>query len=145
MLDRRMMTATVSLALMTGLAAGGAGAGRESARARNDAARTTAASFRRAGATGFKFDFGPGVVRKGYTRVLATTVYTKEQGYGFEPGSSVRCVDCGGEDALRADFCTGDRPFYFSVALPECNYDVTITFGDRRPKRSRPSRRSCAD
>ena len=123
MLHRRMMTATVSLTLMMGLAAGRTEAGRDSPRAQIDVARTTATSF--------KFDFGPGAVKKGYTQVLATTVYTKEQGYGFEPGSSVRCVDRGGNDALRADFCTSDRPFYFSVALPEGNYDVTITFGDR--------------
>ena len=28
-------------------------------------------------------------------------------------------------------FCTSDKPFLFSVALPEGNYDVTLTLGDR--------------
>jgi len=33
---------------------------------------------------------------------------------------------------LRADLCTSDKPFYFSVALPEGNYNVTVTFGDAK-------------
>lgn len=82
------------------------------------------------GAVKLKFDFGPGKVRRGYTQVLATSVYTKEQGYGFEPGADVTCFDRGGDD-LRGDLCTSDKPFFFSVALPEGNYSVTVTFGDR--------------
>src|ERR1051325_9143622 len=79
-----------------------------------------------------KFDFGPGKVKDGYKQVLPATLYTKELGYGFEPGAQVECVDRGGGgDRLRGDFCTSDKPFYFSVALPEGNYDVTVTFGDR--------------
>jgi lysophospholipase L1-like esterase len=30
---------------------------------------------------------------------------------------------------LRSDFCTSDKPFYFSVTLPEGNYQVTLTLG----------------
>src|ERR1044072_2901083 len=78
-----------------------------------------------------KFDFGPGKVKDGYRQVLPATLYTKELGYGFEPGAQVTCEDRGGSDALRGDFCTSSAPFYFSVALPEGNYDVTVTFGDR--------------
>ncbi len=82
-------------------------------------------------APSLKFDFGPGKVAPGYTQVLQTTTYNKELGYGFEPGSGVTCVDRGGKDALRSDLCSSDQPFFFSVALPEGNYNVTITFGDR--------------
>jgi lysophospholipase L1-like esterase len=39
-------------------------------------------------------------------------------------------VERGGKDALRGDFCTSDKPFFFSVALPEGNYNVTVTLGD---------------
>ena len=77
-----------------------------------------------------KFDFGPGKVAPGYTQVLADTVYSKELGYGFEPGVKVSCLDRGGKNALRSDFCVSNQPFYFSVALPEGNYDVTVTLGD---------------
>jgi lysophospholipase L1-like esterase len=80
--------------------------------------------------TAFKFDFGPGKVAPGYLQVLATTTYTKELGYGFDLGSTVTCFDRGGRDALRADFCTSDKPFFFSVALPEGNYNVKVTLGD---------------
>lgn len=77
-----------------------------------------------------KFDFGPGKVAPGYKQVLASSLYNREQGYGFEPGATVICVDRGGNDALRGDLCTSDKPFYFSVALPEGNYSVRVTFGD---------------
>src|SRR2546421_7691280 len=79
---------------------------------------------------GYRFDFGPGKVASGYTQILPTTIYSKELGYGFEPGAAVSCVERGGKDALRGDFCTSDKPFYFSVALPEGNYNVTVTLGD---------------
>ncbi|MBC8096024.1 MAG: rhamnogalacturonan acetylesterase [Akkermansiaceae bacterium] len=79
-----------------------------------------------------KFDFGPGEVAAGYTQVLPTNIYSREVGFGFEPGANVRGVDRGGRDALRQDFCTGDGPFYFSVALPEGNYKVRVTLGDMK-------------
>jgi lysophospholipase L1-like esterase len=63
---------------------------------------------------------------------LASTIYSKELGYGFEPGATISCLDRGGIDLLRSDFCASDQPFYFSVALPEGNYNVTVTFGDAR-------------
>jgi len=79
--------------------------------------------------TKLKFDFGPGKVAPGYTQVVADTIYNKNSGYGFEPGANISCVTRGG-DALRGDLCTSDKPFYFSVALPEGNYNVTVTLGD---------------
>ena len=78
----------------------------------------------------YRFDFGPGKVTPGYIRVSPETTYTKELGYGFEPGANISCLDRGGKNALRSDFCTSDKPFYFSVALPEGNYNVTVTLGD---------------
>lgn len=82
-------------------------------------------------AANLKFDFGPGKVAPGYTRILETNIYTRELGYGFEPGANVKCFDRNGQNALRSDLCTSDQPFFFSVALPEGNYNVTITFGDQ--------------
>src|SRR5215212_6868081 len=108
---------TASLALACALSTGAAGV-----RAQGSTGLTTTPSL--------KFDFGPGKVRDGYRQVLPANVYTKESGYGFEPGAQVTCEDRGG-DSLRGDFCTAAAPFYFSVALPEGNYDVTVTFGDR--------------
>jgi lysophospholipase L1-like esterase len=80
--------------------------------------------------TQWKFDFGPGNAAPGYTQVLPTTAYSKNLDYGFELGSLVAGVDRGGDDPIRGDFCTSERPFFFSVDLPEGNYDVTVTLGD---------------
>lgn len=77
-----------------------------------------------------RFDFGPGKVAPGYTQVKQASMYSKEAGFGFEPGAPISCLDRGGKDPLRSDFCTSERPFYFSVSLPEGNYNVTVTFGD---------------
>ncbi|MDQ3815905.1 MAG: GDSL-type esterase/lipase family protein [Armatimonadota bacterium] len=81
--------------------------------------------------TGFKFDFGSGKIEPGYVAVLPSTVYSEELGYGFEPGVDIVAVDRGGPDALRGDFCTSDKPFFFSVAVPEGNYNVTVILGDQ--------------
>jgi lysophospholipase L1-like esterase len=56
--------------------------------------------------------------------------YTETRGYGFDLGSQVQAVNRGGNDPLLGDFVTSDKPFFFSVALPEGNYNVTVTFGD---------------
>ena len=78
----------------------------------------------------FKFQFGPGKTEPGYTQVLPTIVYSAEPGYGFEPGPSIQGINRNGPDALHSHFCTSDKPFFFSVRLPEGNYNVTATLGD---------------
>lgn len=83
------------------------------------------------GAATYRFDFGSGKAVPGYTAVLPGTFFSPERGYGFEPGATVNGVERGGKQALHAHFVTSDRPFLFSVALPEGNYNVTITLGDR--------------
>lgn len=79
----------------------------------------------------YKFDFGSGKVASDYIRILPASVYSDESGYGFEPGAQIEAVDGGGEDALRGDFCTSDKPFYFSIKLPEGSYKITMTLGDK--------------
>ena len=69
--------------------------------------------------TVYRFDFGRD--KAGPTVVQPDTRYSKSRGYGFEFGSHVV--------RLKASVTYG-RPFFFSVALPEGNYNVTITFGD---------------
>jgi lysophospholipase L1-like esterase len=69
----------------------------------------------------YRFEFG--AAGAGAIMVPPTTVYSKERGYGFEPGPGVAGANGG---------VTGDKPFFFSVALPEGNYDVTVTFGDSK-------------
>jgi lysophospholipase L1-like esterase len=79
---------------------------------------------------GQNFSFGPGPAPAGYTEVLPATLYTASLGYGFEPGAEITAVDRGGPDLLHRHFCTSDHPFFFSVTLPEGNYEVTIVLGD---------------
>ena len=76
-----------------------------------------------------RFDFGPGAVASGYTQVKPTAVYSAEVGWGFEPGPEIKGVDRGG-DPLTGDYVTCDPNFYFSVALPEGAYRVTVTWVD---------------
>lgn len=77
----------------------------------------------------FRFDFGDGQLADSATRVLPTTVYSENNGYGFEPGASLKCIRYDVNDPLQQDACASDEPFYFSVALPEGNYRVTAVFG----------------
>jgi lysophospholipase L1-like esterase len=81
--------------------------------------------------TSYRFDFGPGAVAPGSIQVIPATVYNKQSGYGFDLGSVVSAVDRGGDDPIRGDFCTSDKPFFFSVDLPEGNYNVTVILGDQ--------------
>ena len=80
--------------------------------------------------TSYKFSFAPGTTPKGYTQVKPDMAYSKAAGYGFDFGTVPTAVDRGGKDPLKAGFVTSDKPFYFSVALPEGNYNITITMGD---------------
>lgn len=77
-----------------------------------------------------RFDFGSGSVAPGYTQVLPDMAYTKERGFGFEPGSNVTAVSRNGT-VLRGDFVTSDKPFHFTARVPaEGNYRVTVLLGD---------------
>ncbi|HEY4148264.1 MAG TPA: rhamnogalacturonan acetylesterase [Chitinophagaceae bacterium] len=80
--------------------------------------------------TSFKFDLGPGKTQTGYTQVLPSTEYTDALGYGFY-NSTVTGVERGGKDALRDGYCSSDKPFFFSVKLPEGNYNVKVILGDK--------------
>ena len=80
--------------------------------------------------TSYQFDFGSGKTAAGYIPVTPSTIYNKETGYGFDFKTTPTAVDRGGKDALTSDFVTSDKPFYFSVNLPEGNYNVSITLGD---------------
>ena len=80
--------------------------------------------------TSYKFAFGSEIVKPGYIQVSPNTAYSMELGYGFDLGSKVSCMDGGGDAALPHAFCTSDKPFFFSISLPEGNYTVTVTLGD---------------
>jgi lysophospholipase L1-like esterase len=82
----------------------------------------------------YKFDFGTEKVAKGYIAVTPEEIYSPEKGYGFDFATVPTAVDRGGINSLQGDFISSDKPFYFSVNVPEGNYKVTVTFGDLNGK-----------
>lgn len=89
-----------------------------------------------------KFDFGNGRVKKGYTAVTPDSKFANEKGYGFTNGSEVTAVDRGGK-SVNDDYITSTRPFYFSVNLPDGNYDVKIILGDKKGTSATTVRAEC--
>lgn len=69
----------------------------------------------------FHFDFSGGEREAGIVKVSSTNIYSDSSRFGFELGASV---------ANGSNCITSDRPFLFSVNLPEGNYLVTATFGN---------------
>ncbi len=81
-------------------------------------------------ASSYKFYFGSGKAAKEYISLTPESKFTYQAGYGFSNGSTVTSVTRNGKNPLTNTFVTSDKPFYFSVKLPEGNYDVTLTLGD---------------
>jgi len=78
----------------------------------------------------FKFQFGAEKAAAVYTLVPTTLQYSKEAGYGFEPGANVTNVTQKAFAALHRGAVASSQPFFFSVAVPEGNYRVIVTLGD---------------
>ncbi|MDE7142932.1 MAG: rhamnogalacturonan acetylesterase, partial [Muribaculaceae bacterium] len=67
----------------------------------------------------FRFDLtGNKTAREGHIPVAQNTIYTDSTGYGYDfiPGWDGR----------------GDRPYFFSVAVPDGNYRVRVTLGSKK-------------
>lgn len=77
----------------------------------------------------FKFDFG-GKVADGYTSVKPTAAYSEAAGYGFDLGTVPTAIEHADADPRHDGFVTSDKPFFFSVSVPEGSYRVTVTLGD---------------
>jgi len=76
----------------------------------------------------YKFYFGTGNTPAGYIKITPDLAYDDKRGYGFDRGTKVSVVakDKTGTDGI----ITADQQFYFSTALPEGNYKVTVTLGN---------------
>ena len=92
--------------------------------------------------TSFKFDFGPGPVQPGYIAVTGSG-YSDTTGYGFEFSSELVGWANKGTDPLRDDYISCSKPFYFSVKLPEGNYNVKVIIGDKKRKTSVTIKAEC--
>jgi lysophospholipase L1-like esterase len=80
-------------------------------------------------ADNWRFEFGAAKPSAGYINVQPDMAYSAARGFGFESGAVVRTVEDASGDRLHAGYLTGDKPFFFSVDLPEGNYNVTVTMG----------------
>jgi lysophospholipase L1-like esterase len=76
-----------------------------------------------------KFSFGTKEV-PGYIKVDPSVKYSEELGYGFDFGTVPLAIDRGGKKPLTSGFVTSDKPFFFSVLLPEGNYNIKVLTGD---------------
>jgi len=81
--------------------------------------------------TSFKFDFGGNRTENGFIPITSTSKFDKKIGYGFMDVSGLKSVDNGG-NALTGDYITSDKPFYFSVVIPEGNYDIKLNLGNSK-------------
>jgi lysophospholipase L1-like esterase len=81
--------------------------------------------------TTFKFDFGGKRGGNDFIPITSSSKFDKKIGYGFMDISGLKSMDNGG-NALTGDFITSDKPFYFSVAIPEGNYNITLNLGDSK-------------
>ena len=94
------------------------------------------------GQSSWKFDFGAGATKPGYKQVLPTDTFTMVKGFGFSSGDLVS-QKSKGKDELQNDFITSSKPFYFSVAVPEGDYNVKVYIGDRKGVSNTTVRAEC--
>ena len=79
--------------------------------------------------TSYRFSFGSKEIT-GYIKVDPSAEYSEEQGYGFDFGTAPVAIDRNGKKPLTSGFVTSEKPFFFSVALPEGNYNIKVMTGD---------------
>ena len=77
----------------------------------------------------YRFDFGSGQIKKGWTQVTATTLYSPEKSFGIIPSGEMVSGKSSSKDPLTGDFLSSKKPFYFEVDLPEGHYLVNLTLG----------------
>lgn len=75
-----------------------------------------------------RFAFGPNHRTEGFQNVTAKDIYSREKGYGFEPGADIAC-----EESTAQAGCGSPQPFYFSVALEEGSYRVKLESSGHPP------------
>jgi lysophospholipase L1-like esterase len=93
--------------------------------------------------TTYKFDFGTDKAAKGYIPVTPETIYNDYNGYGFHEGATLEAVNRNSHKALIGDFITSKEPFFFSVCLPDGNYDVKVILGDIKGTSATTIRTEC--
>jgi lysophospholipase L1-like esterase len=78
----------------------------------------------------YKFYFGAGAAPDGFTKITPDMAYNDKRGYGFERDVNVSIVPKDKSASNGDGVLTSDKLIYFSTALPEGNYKVTVTLGN---------------
>lgn len=78
----------------------------------------------------WKFDFGKEKTKKGWIAISEDDLFDHAKGFGFEEIDGLESVNPRKGKASKNGFMQSDRPFYFSMNVPEGNYKVKVTFGD---------------
>lgn len=79
----------------------------------------------------WKFSFQPYCFHTDTIIVTQECLYSPKAGYGFDFNTTPRPSRSINKDDNLSSFCTSDVPFYFSVKLPEGNYEVCLVIGDK--------------
>jgi lysophospholipase L1-like esterase len=93
--------------------------------------------------TTYKFDFGTENAARGYIPVTPNSIYNEYNGYGFHEGAVLEAVNRKSGKELVGDFITSKEPFFFSVCLPDGNYDVKVILGDIKGTSATTVRAEC--
>ncbi|MFN8253877.1 MAG: rhamnogalacturonan acetylesterase [Ferruginibacter sp.] len=93
--------------------------------------------------TSFKFDFGVDQPAKGYTAVTASSLYSSTKGFGFIDTTGLQTGFVFKKATNHDDHITSVKPFFFSVKIPEGNYDVTVVLGDAQGTSATTLRAEC--
>ncbi len=81
----------------------------------------------------WQFDFGNGSTKEGFFPIDIKTLYTDSLGYGFESSQNLKNHSNRKiKNPLTSDYITSSDPFFFSVLVPEGNYDVEVVLGDNQ-------------
>ena len=75
-------------------------------------------------------EFSFGAPMPGHILVTEGMVYSSQAGFGFEAGTALKSVHGTGTESAQSHAVASDKPFFFSVAVPEGNYKVTVTLGN---------------
>ena len=78
----------------------------------------------------WKFDFGTGKIKRGFTPITSKTIYSEQVGYGIIPFGPLTTFDQKKKNKLTCDGLSSNNPFYFKLDLPEGRYKVTLGLGN---------------
>ncbi len=82
--------------------------------------------------TSFKFDFGDNKNENGFIHVMPSDSYNAQKRYGFDSNSKASLKKYSSKNKQHDNYITSAKPIYFSVKLPEGNYNAKIVLGDKK-------------